>query len=143
MKVLVATEKPFAAVAVEGIKNEVEAAGHELVLLEKYTEKVWGRHPREIDASWGAQRVKGLNLLKTFANAISKPFRKNNKNIETSLIESFMYPKKGPGQLYEKMASEIIKMGGEMHFNSKVNNIYLENDIKNTFKYEKQISIEE
>lgn len=39
MKVLVATEKPFAAVAVEGIKNEVEAAGHELVLLEKYTEK--------------------------------------------------------------------------------------------------------
>lgn len=39
MKVLVATEKPFAAVAVEDIKNEVEAAGHELVLLEKYTEK--------------------------------------------------------------------------------------------------------
>lgn len=39
MKVLVATEKPFAAVAVEGIKNEVEAAGHELVLLEKYTDK--------------------------------------------------------------------------------------------------------
>lgn len=39
MKVLVATEKPFAAVAVEGIKNEVETAGHELVLLEKYTEK--------------------------------------------------------------------------------------------------------
>ncbi len=39
MKVLVATEKPFAAAAVEGIKKEVEAAGNELVLLEKYTEK--------------------------------------------------------------------------------------------------------
>ena len=39
MKVLVATEKPFAAAAVEGIKKEVESAGHELVLLEKYTEK--------------------------------------------------------------------------------------------------------
>jgi len=39
MKVLVATEKPFAAAAVEGIKQEVEAAGHELALLEKYTEK--------------------------------------------------------------------------------------------------------
>ena len=39
MKVLVATEKPFAAAAVEGIKKEIEGAGNELVLLEKYTEK--------------------------------------------------------------------------------------------------------
>ena len=39
MKVLVATEKPFAAAAVNGIKAEVEAAGNELALLEKYTEK--------------------------------------------------------------------------------------------------------
>ena len=39
MKVLVATEKPFAAVAIDGIRKEIEAAGHELVLLEKYTEK--------------------------------------------------------------------------------------------------------
>ena len=39
MKVLVATEKPFAAAAVKGIKEEIEAAGNELVLLEKYTEK--------------------------------------------------------------------------------------------------------
>ena len=39
MKILVATEKPFAAVAVEGIKKEVEAAGHQLVMLEKYTDK--------------------------------------------------------------------------------------------------------
>ncbi|MBQ2498169.1 MAG: 3-phosphoglycerate dehydrogenase, partial [Prevotella sp.] len=39
MKILVATEKPFAAVAVDGIRKEIEGAGHELVLLEKYTEK--------------------------------------------------------------------------------------------------------
>ena len=39
MKVLIATEKPFAPVAVEGIRKETEAAGYELVLLEKYTEK--------------------------------------------------------------------------------------------------------
>ena len=39
MKVLVATEKPFAAAAVEGIKAEIEGAGHQLALLEKYTEK--------------------------------------------------------------------------------------------------------
>ena len=39
MKVLVATEKPFAAAAVKGIQAEIEAAGNELALLEKYTEK--------------------------------------------------------------------------------------------------------
>ena len=39
MKVLIATEKPFAATAVEGIRKEIEGAGHELALLEKYTEK--------------------------------------------------------------------------------------------------------
>lgn len=39
MKVLIATEKPFAAAAVEGIRKEIEGAGHELALLEKYTEK--------------------------------------------------------------------------------------------------------
>ena len=38
MKILVATEKPFAAAAVEGIKKEAKAAGHEVVLLEKYTD---------------------------------------------------------------------------------------------------------
>ena len=39
MKVLVATEKPFAKIAVDGIRKEIEAAGYELVLLEKYTDK--------------------------------------------------------------------------------------------------------
>ena len=39
MKVLVATEKPFAKIAVDGIRKEIEAAGYELVLLEKYISK--------------------------------------------------------------------------------------------------------
>ena len=39
MKVLIATDKPFAKVAVDGIRTEIEAAGFELALLEKYTEK--------------------------------------------------------------------------------------------------------
>ena len=39
MKVLIATEKPFAATAVEGIRKEIEGAGHDLVLLEKYTDR--------------------------------------------------------------------------------------------------------
>lgn len=99
------------------------------MFFEKYTEKVWGRHPSEIDASWGAQRVKGLSLWKTIGNALAKPFRrKDSKKVETSLIESFYYPKKGPGQLYEVMAEKIISMGGEIHFNSNVIKINIKNN---------------
>lgn len=63
---------------------------------EKYTEKLWGRHPSQISADWGSQRVKGLSIGKVLKDLIIKP---DNKNIETSLIEEFWYPKYGPGQL--------------------------------------------
>ena len=102
------------------------------MFFEDYTTKVWGRSPKDISPDWGSQRVKGLSLSKTILNAITRPFRRKDSHVETSLIEEFYYPKKGPGQLYEKMASEIINMGGEIHFNSKVNNIYVEN---NEIKY--------
>ena len=95
------------------------------MFFKDYTTKVWGRSPKEISPDWGAQRVKGLSLMKTFVSAITKPFRKKSSKVETSLIEEFYYPKKGPGQLYSKMADEIIKMGGEIHFDSKVNNVHL------------------
>lgn len=98
------------------------------MFFEKYTEKVWGRHPSEIDASWGAQRVKGLSLMKTFANALMKPFRKkNSKKVETSLIEQFSYPKKGPGQLYEVMAEKVVNMGAHLRMNEEVNKVNFEN----------------
>mgnify|MGYP000177563561 FL=1 len=95
------------------------------MFFKDYTTKVWGRSPKEISPDWGAQRVKGLSLMKTFISALTKPFRKKSSKVETSLIEEFYYPKKGPGQLYSKMADEIIKMGGEIHFNSKVDNVHL------------------
>lgn len=83
------------------------------MFFEKYTEKLWGRHPKEIDASWGAQRVKGVSISAVIKDAFSKIFgKKNNKNIETSLIEQFWYPKFGPGQLWEILAEEIENRGG-------------------------------
>ena len=101
------------------------------MFFEDYTTKLWGRTPKEISPEWGAQRVKGLSLSKTILNALAKPFRKKNSKVETSLIEEFYYPKKGPGQLYSKMAEKIVEMGGEIHFNSKVTGIHLEdNEIK-------------
>lgn len=101
------------------------------MFFEDYTTKLWGRTPKEISPEWGAQRVKGLSLSKTILNALAKPFRKKDSKVETSLIEEFYYPKKGPGQLYSKMAEKIVEMGGEIHFNSKVTSIHLEdNEIK-------------
>ena len=84
-----------------------------------YTEKVWGRHPRDISADWGAQRIKGLSLLKTLSNGIKKAFGKESGEKETSLIESFYYPKKGPGQLWEYMKREIEEMGGLVFLDSE------------------------
>ena len=97
------------------------------MFFEDYTEKLWGVHPRNISADWGAQRVKGLSISKAIKNALSKLFKKKNKEVETSLIEQFIYPKKGPGQLYEKMAEEIIRMGGEIRYHRTVNSVRTEN----------------
>jgi len=88
-----------------------------------YTEKVWGKKPEDISAEWGTQRIKGLSLKKAIVAVFKKPFIKNsinNKNVETSLIEQFIYPKKGPGQLWEAMADEILNLGGEIYLNSRV-----------------------
>lgn len=91
------------------------------MFFEKYTQKVWGLHPSEISKEWGEQRIKGLSLSKAVLNAILSPLKLiSNKEKETSLIEEFYYPKYGCGQVWEFMANEIVKMGGEIHFNTKV-----------------------
>lgn len=95
------------------------------MFFEDYTEKLWGVHPRNISADWGAQRVKGLSVSKAIKNAFGKMFKKKNKEVETSLIEQFVYPKKGPGQLYEKMAEEICRLGGQILYGRKVHKILL------------------
>ena len=93
------------------------------MFFEDYTEKLWGVNPSEIPADWGAQRVKGLSLMKAVWSAVAKPFKKKNGKVETSLIEEFSYPKKGPGQLYEAMADEIRALGGEIILCSRVTEI--------------------
>ena len=98
------------------------------MFFEDYTEKLWGVHPRDISADWGAQRVKGLSVSKAIKNALTKPFRKKGGEVETSLIEQFLYPKKGPGQLYEKMAEKIVEMGGKIYFSSPVTKIKTSGD---------------
>lgn len=96
------------------------------MFFEDYTEKLWGISPSEIAADWGAQRVKGLSLTKAVLNILTKPF-KNKNQVETSLIEQFHYPKKGPGQLWETLAEEIEKMGGRILKQNCVKSICVEN----------------
>ncbi|MGL1935651.1 MAG: NAD(P)/FAD-dependent oxidoreductase [Fibrobacterales bacterium] len=86
-----------------------------------YTEKVWGVPCNKITAEWGAQRIKGLSISSTIKHALkavffpSKDTDINQKGVETSLIGQFLYPKLGPGQLWELVADEVIKLGGEIH----------------------------
>ena len=91
--------------------------GRELysMFFEGYTEKLWGRHPSQIDPSWGKQRVKGISISEVLKNAIGK-----KKSNETSLIESFNYPKFGPGQLWEKACAEAQENGVMLIKNAKV-----------------------
>jgi len=91
------------------------------MFFEDYTEKLWGIHPSNISPEWGAQRVKGLSLWKALVNII---LPKDGKK-ETSLIEEFIYPKKGPGQLWEMLAADLEKKGVTIRRNAKVSKIQL------------------
>ena len=83
------------------------------MFFEGYTEKLWGRRPSQISADWGAQRVKGLSIMGVLKNAFAKlsPRKRSNKEVETSLIEEFWYPKLGPGQLWETVEENCRNNG--------------------------------
>ena len=107
--------------------------GRELYLtfFKSYTEKVWGVSCREISAEWGAQRVKGLSVSKTLLEAAARlrrnsgddPGKAFDKRVETSLIEKFLYPKYGAGQMWECVAERIRAKGGEILTNFAVDRI--------------------
>ncbi len=99
------------------------------MFFEDYTEKLWGVNPKYLSADWGAQRVKGLSLSKAIFSTITKPFKSKDK-VETSLIEQYIYPKKGPGQLWELLAEKIVELGGEIHKGCSVRKISLSDDGK-------------
>ncbi len=90
------------------------------MFFEHYTENLWGRHPSQIDPSWGAQRVKGVSISAVLKDALDKTFHKKNRKVETSLIEEFSYPKLGPGELWDVTAEEVQKQGGTILMNAKV-----------------------
>lgn len=89
-----------------------------------YTEKVWGVPCKEISAEWGAQRIKGLSVAKAIGHALLSPLRNSfdtsQKSTETSLIERFLYPKLGPGQMWEEVARQVEMLGGQIHLRQRI-----------------------
>jgi protoporphyrinogen oxidase/4-amino-4-deoxy-L-arabinose transferase-like glycosyltransferase len=108
--------------------------GRQLYLLffKDYTEKVWGIAPSQISAEWGAQRIKGVSLSKALAGAVKSLRGRRGagkgiaqKDTETSLIEQFLYPKYGPGSLWEEVAHNVQELGGKLYLNQDVQNIFI------------------
>jgi protoporphyrinogen oxidase len=101
-----------------------------LTFFKDYTEKVWGTACNAIKPEWGAQRIKGLSVSKALMDAARSLFSRTasieQKEVETSLIRQFMYPKYGPGHLWEEVAGRIREKGGEIRLGQKVNGFKLE-----------------
>ena len=118
--------------------------GRELYLtfFKSYTEKVWGTPCDQISPEWGAQRIKGLSLTTAVKHFVRQAVLKKTgrrpgagaagsgdvaqKGTDTSLIERFLYPKLGPGQLWEHVADEIVRLGGEIHLQQCVDALEVE-----------------
>jgi protoporphyrinogen oxidase len=105
-----------------------------LTFFKSYTEKVWGVPCEQISAEWGAQRIKGLSLTTAVLHFLKKAFAKprseaiGQKGVETSLIEKFLYPKYGPGQLWEHAADLIQKQGGEIFLGWRATRLFVEGE---------------
>ncbi|MCP1243099.1 FAD-dependent oxidoreductase [Acetobacter lambici] len=94
-----------------------------------YTEKVWGVPCSSISADWGAQRVKSLSISSVLLHACKRALGLQKKSsTQTSLIEQFIYPKYGPGQMWETVARHITDMGGTILLNHQVNGIAFDNN---------------
>lgn len=96
--------------------------------FKSYTEKVWGVPCTEIDAEWGAQRIKELSIWKSIKHFVKKSLSRKpagvaQKGTETSLIERFLYPKYGPGQMWEEVARKVKEMGGTIIMEQSVRQI--------------------
>lgn len=102
------------------------------LFFKDYTEKVWGVPCSRISAEWGAQRVKGISITKAIEHALKslrtekKQHDIGQKGTETSLIERFLYPKFGPGQLWEEVAREIEARGGTILMQKEVRKISMQ-----------------
>jgi protoporphyrinogen oxidase len=92
------------------------------IFFKTYTEKVWGMSCREISADWAAQRIKGLSLSSAIGTALARPLRRRQRRDQVikTLVDSFRYPRRGPGMLWEACADKIRAGGGKIRMGHSV-----------------------
>ena len=96
------------------------------IFFKTYTEKVWGIPCHEISSEWASQRIKGLSLSSAISNALFPPKNKTGRGVIKTLIDSFRYPRKGPGMMWETCADKCKVMGVAVYKNAKVDKLYTE-----------------
>ncbi len=94
------------------------------MFFKDYTQKVWGVPCRAISSEWGRQRIKGLSISKALEHAVNSRIKRDTslqqRQVETSLINNFLYPKLGPGQLWEEVARHLVDKGVTLRLGCKV-----------------------
>ncbi|MGB8013068.1 MAG: NAD(P)/FAD-dependent oxidoreductase [Terriglobales bacterium] len=90
------------------------------IFFKTYTEKVWGMSCNEISADWAAQRIKGLSLGSAIKHALFSRKPKDRKQVVKTLIDTFRYPRLGPGMMWEACAEKVRQLGGEVLLGRKV-----------------------
>ena len=91
------------------------------IFFKTYTEKVWGMSCKEISADWAAQRIKGLSLGSAIKNGIlPKRSTEDRAQVVKTLIDTFRYPRLGPGMMWETCAEKVRAMGGEVSLGRNV-----------------------
>lgn len=90
------------------------------IFFKTYTEKVWGISCKDISADWAAQRIKGLSLSSAIKNALIKPGYASKEKVIKTLIDSFRYPKKGPGMMWETCRDKCLQLGVKVKMNAEV-----------------------
>lgn len=94
-----------------------------------YSKKVWGVDCHDIAKDWGAQRIKSLSMAGVINDYLRRIISPSSKASETSLIDNFLYPSLGAGQMYEKMSEKIVSYGGEINLSTRVEKISFVNGI--------------
>ena len=98
------------------------------IFFKTYTEKVWGMPCEQISADWAAQRIKGLSLSSAIWHALVPQRKKTGSEVVKTLIDSFQYPRLGPGQMWEKTRDDIVSAGGVVHMGEEVTTFSWEGD---------------
>ncbi|WP_297110284.1 NAD(P)/FAD-dependent oxidoreductase [uncultured Devosia sp.] len=91
------------------------------IFFKTYTEKVWGMDCADISADWAAQRIKGLNLYQAIIQSFGLGKKGGSKDeIIKTLINSFRYPRLGPGQMWERARDRVVEQGGKVMMGSTI-----------------------